>query len=404
MSRDITCLDKLYHDHTHNDIHHHYSPFSANEPSPANIHTLITNNISQPIDEQTDLNKTCSSKVTAPSKPVTRSSSSMTRAQTKSKCVTFEQLDNYALISTTNKHVRTPYTLSEAWHNIDHDEQGKWIDAITNEITQFDDKKSWTVCDREPNCKEIGVKWVFKIKRDGIYIARLVALGYSQSYGINYQDTYSPVINDISFRLILLMKLKKGWNMHRIDVKTAFLNTNLDSDIDIYIHEGLKELGINTENKIGKLNAAMYGLKQAACKFNEELSDKLINKCKLTRSKADSCVFTSKELVLGMYIYDMLITGNAEAIKLFEHNIEQQYSIRIDNIVTEFLGMDVNIYNEKIEMRQSNVIQKLLDRFYEEIVSLKEYATPVISGFTTHDPLQSYQPLKMSNNLNTYLV
>ena len=83
----------------------------------------------------------------------------------------------------------------------------------------------------EENKCTIGVKWVFKINSDGRYSARIVALGYLQLYGIDYEDVHAPVLHEVTFRLMLLTKLLNGWKILKIDVEAAFMEVKLEEEI-----------------------------------------------------------------------------------------------------------------------------------------------------------------------------
>ena len=99
-----------------------------------------------------------------------------------------------------------PKTLQKAWHSPIEKERDNWRTAIRKEIRSMIERGVWRKTDRKriPNNRRlIGNKWVFKIKRDGTYRARLVALGYSQIPGVNYTDKFAPVAHDVSFRIAL---------------------------------------------------------------------------------------------------------------------------------------------------------------------------------------------------------
>ena len=131
--------------------------------------------------------------------------------------------------------------------------------------------------EREP----IGCKWVLKIKRDRRYRARLVCLRYTQVPGIDFQDNFAPVVNDMTFRTILTLTAMYNWKMTILDVETAFLYGDLKEDIYMKIPAGffsLEENITNTKKLLNrefdmrqvnkkvclKLNHALYGLVQAA--------------------------------------------------------------------------------------------------------------------------------------------
>ena len=144
-----------------------------------------------------------------------------------------------------------------------------------------------------------------------------MALGYKEEYGYNYDQTYSPIMQDISFKLIILMTLKKSWTLNKVDIKTAFLNTQLDEEVFISLPEGIEQVGVSREGKIAKLNAALYGLKQASRKFFLEISMFLKENMNLDQSAADACIFTKDNFIEGLYVDYILYSGNRNEIKEF---------------------------------------------------------------------------------------
>jgi hypothetical protein len=103
---------------------------------------------------------------------------------------------------------------------------------MDEEMVALDTNATWELIFSPKDKKAIGCKWVYKVKHnaDGFvnkYKTRLVAKGYAQTYGINYEETYSPVAKMTTIRAIITMATTKGWSLHQMDVKNAFLRGDL---------------------------------------------------------------------------------------------------------------------------------------------------------------------------------
>ncbi|GJW23715.1 retrotransposon protein, putative, ty1-copia subclass [Tanacetum coccineum] len=115
-------------------------------------------------------------------------------------------------------------------------ESDKWLDVMNAEMQSMKDNQVWRLVDLPPNCKTVGSKWIFKKKTDmdGIvhtYKARLVAKGYTQTYGVDYEETFSPVADIRAIRILIAIVTFYDCEMWQMDVKTAFLNGYLDENI-----------------------------------------------------------------------------------------------------------------------------------------------------------------------------
>jgi hypothetical protein len=148
----------------------------------------------------------------------------------------------------------------------------------------------WEIIDENNipiNRRCIKNKWIFKVKRNGIFRARLVACGYSQVPGIDFSESFAPVLNDVSFRIMLIAKLVWDMTSTVVDIETAFLHGDLDEEIYMEVPIGLEI----EHNKKLMLKKTIYGLVQSARKFYE----KLINVLKVIGfygSKSDPCLWT----------------------------------------------------------------------------------------------------------------
>ena len=146
-------------------------------------------------------------------------------------------------------------------------DSGKWFHAMEEELKSMDQNQVWDLVELPKGCKRVGCKWVFKTKRDSIgnierYKARLVAKGFTQKDGIDYKETFSPVSKKDSLRIIMALVAHYDLELHQMDVKTAFLNGNLEEEIYMDQPEGFSVKG--KEHMVCKLKKSIYGLKQAS--------------------------------------------------------------------------------------------------------------------------------------------
>ena len=158
---------------------------------------------------------------------------------------------------------KNPVTFKEAMST---PEAPLWEEAINSEIESILHNHTWELVDLTPGCKPLGHKWIFKkkMRADGSinkYKARLVVKGYKQTVGLDYFDTYAPVSRKTSIRLIIAFAAFYDLEIHQMDVKTAFLNGDLEEEIYMEQPEGFVVPG--KEKKVCRLVKSLYGLKQA---------------------------------------------------------------------------------------------------------------------------------------------
>ncbi|CAM8957033.1 unnamed protein product [Rhodiola kirilowii] len=156
-----------------------------------------------------------------------------------------------------------PPTYNEAISSIDGP---IWKEAIKSELDSIMQNHTWELVNLPPGCKPLDSKWIFtkKMKVDGTvekYKARLVIKGYRQKEGLDYFYTFSPVTRITSIRMIIAIAALRNLDIHQMDVKTAFLNGDLEEEIYMEQPEGCKAPG--QERKVCKLVKSLYGLKQA---------------------------------------------------------------------------------------------------------------------------------------------
>ena len=125
-----------------------------------------------------------------------------------------------------------PKKFDEAWNHPDPVQREKWRETIRKEFHDMNKRHVWRLINRRdipPNRRCVKCKWVFNIKRNGVFRARLVACGYSQIPGVDFSENYSPVVHDITFRLLLLAMILFSLSAKIVDVETAFYMVNLRS-------------------------------------------------------------------------------------------------------------------------------------------------------------------------------
>jgi hypothetical protein len=184
----------------------------------------------------------------------------------------------------------TPKIIIEAFTSLDVDD---WKEAIHSEMDSILSNKTWELVDRPYGCKPVGCKWVFKKKLrpdDTIdkYKVRLVAKDYTQKEGEDFFDTYSPVARLTTIHVLLSLPASHNLLVHQMDVKTAFLNGELEDEIYITQSDGFIVKG--QEDNVCKLMKSLYGLKQAPKQWHEKFDVTLIS-AGFSVNEADRCVY-----------------------------------------------------------------------------------------------------------------
>lgn len=164
-----------------------------------------------------------------------------------------------------------PDTYQEAMNN---DNANEWKQAMREEFDSLIKNNTWILIERPPNVSLVDNKWVFKVKQEKKdapirYKARLVARGFTQEYGVNYFETFSPVVRFTSIRTILALAAQKGMCIKQFDVKTAFLNGELNENVYMKQPIGFDD----GSERICKLQKSLYGLKQSSRCWNRKFTE-----------------------------------------------------------------------------------------------------------------------------------
>lgn len=218
-----------------------------------------------------------------------------------------------------NNLEKDPVTVKQAMNRSD---ANLWKEAMTEEMNNLKENQTWELVPRPPNRRIISSKWVFRRKLTKSrelerYKARLVARGYNQVYGIDYTDTYSPVLKMKSLRLLLALAASWGWTVKQLDITAAYLHGTLTEDIYMEQPEFFEE--DDKQDWVCHLKRSIYGLKQSGRQWNE-CFDNFMKSTGLKRSKADPCIYydCEKGIMAGVYVDDtLIITRNDEVAEEF---------------------------------------------------------------------------------------
>ena len=245
----------------------------------------------------------------------------------------------------------------------------EWMDAMRTEIDAIERNNTWKLTELPPGHKAIGLKWVFKLKKDAEgkvikHKARLVAKGYVQQRGIDYEEVFAPVTRLETVRLLLALAAKNSWEVHHLDVKSAFLNGELQEEVYVVQPEGFVKKG--QEYKVYKLIKALYGLRQAPRAWYARLS-KCLEELGFIKCPYEHAVYTRREggevLVVAVYVDDLLITGTSlKNISKFKKEMSSVFDMSDLGRLSYYLGMEVDQKDGYIELKQSAYARKVIEK------------------------------------------
>ena len=283
-----------------------------------------------------------------------------------------------------------------------------WQPAVMSEIESLITIKCFDFTLLPPGKTAIGCRWVFKRKTESIpvadramdfqkdkhpsameerphnkvrtrYKARLVAKGYEQEYGANYWQTFSPTPRLTTFRMLIALASFFGWDVHQLDICTAFLNAKLEAEVFMEVPEGMeyhtdkfltsKGLTHDTlgDNKVVlRLLKSLYGLKQSSHEWNKDI-DKKLKTLGFQQCDADPNLYipTFKDgCFLLLYVDDILLVGPSHGIRTVKNMIMPLYKMRDLGPATLYLGIEINRLSDgRIKLSQTQYIEKTLERY-----------------------------------------
>ena len=273
---------------------------------------------------------------------------------------------------------KEPQTVEEAMGSA---EKEWWKAAMQKEMESIYSNDVWDLVELPNNRRPVGCKWVFKrkTKANGSierYKARLVARGFSQKQGLDYDETFSPVIRFESFRSLVAVAVQKGLKLHQLDITAAFLNGHLEEEVFMDQPEGFKVEG--KEHLVCRLKQSLYGLKQSPRCWNSTL-DAHLKSMGYVQSTSDPCIYTSTEgetSIIGVYVDDFVIaTESSERIEQVKAALSQKFDVKDLGSLHYFLGVQVKQDEKGTWIGQPTFTESILQKY--GMSDAKPVKTPV---------------------------
>jgi len=270
-----------------------------------------------------------------------------------------------------------PLSYREALKSEDSD---KWLTAMKEEYDSLINQNTWEMAQLPENRRAIQCKWVFKKKYDTLgnvqrFKARLVAKGYSQRSGIDYKETFSPVVRMDSTRLLLAIAAERDLEMIHFDIKTAFLYGKIEEEVYMTQPEGFT----TGDKRVCRLIKSLYGLKQAPRAWNVCFT-KFLKQFQLEPLVKDSCILMRKTdkniLVIAIYVDDGLVCcSNKKLLEQVLEHLKTKFQVTVMDPKC-FVGLEIqrNRKDRSLFISQEFYTKKILLRF--EMQNSKCQSTP----------------------------
>ncbi|MCP4492594.1 MAG: DDE-type integrase/transposase/recombinase [Gammaproteobacteria bacterium] len=309
-------------------------------------------------------------------------------------------LDEYAFAGAEDD----PKTIQEALQRPD---AKQWKEAADEEFQALQDNGTWELVPLPAGRKAIGSRWVFRVKRDEDgrslrHKARLVAQGFSQRPGVDYEETFAPVVRFDAIRTLVALAASTGYLLHQVDVETAFLHGRLEEEVYMKQPPGYED--VSNPNAVCRLIKSLYGLKQSPRAWNLALHEHLL-KTGFKQSSSDPCIYvyetaTSEWLLLAIYVDDILIVAPSEAkMQWVKARLAARFKIKDLGRAHHLLGMKIRRNEAGILMTQTHYIEDLIKKMgFEEAKPMSTPADPNVAlvmndGYSADVDLKMYQAL-----------
>ena len=289
------------------------------------------------------------------------------------------------------------YTFKEM---LKQEDKNEFIKAMLKEIEDHEDRDHWELFERDKipsGHKTILAIWSFKRKRfpDGRiykYKARICAHGGMQQWGVDYWETYAPVVNWLSVRTLLILSVIHNWHSRSIDFVLAFPQADLETDVFMELPAGISCGEGSRKQYVLKLKKNLYGLKDAAHNWFQMLSQGLCgNKLEFKQSAIDPCVFLRKNAIILTWVDDCIIfSKDLSVVKQTVDILKQDFDVELEEDinggdVSRYLGMVIDRAEDKsFEIKQPFLIERILN-LLELDDKVNSKSTPVVKPLLHKD-------------------
>ncbi|RVW63853.1 Retrovirus-related Pol polyprotein from transposon TNT 1-94 [Vitis vinifera] len=290
-----------------------------------------------------------------------------------------------------------------------------WKEAINDEMDSIMSNQTWELVDLPPGSKPIGCKWVFRRKyhTDGMiqtFKARLVAKGFKQREGIDYFDTYAPVARTTSIRILFALASIHNLFVHQMDVKTAFLNGDLNEDLneEVYMEQPEGFVLLGNENKVCKLVKSLYGLKQAPKQWHEKFDHAILSDG-FRHNNVDKCLYSKTcddyMVIVCLYVDDMLIlSDDMRGIIETKRFLSSTFKMKDLGEVDTILGIKVKRNSGGYALNQTHYIEKVVSKFshlkikdantpFDSSIKLEKNDVSKLSRFTSNPSVEHWKAI-----------
>ncbi|WVZ80057.1 LOW QUALITY PROTEIN: hypothetical protein U9M48_027568 [Paspalum notatum var. saurae] len=238
---------------------------------------------------------------------------------------------------------------SHSAYNVSHAlSDPNWVNAMHEELENFERNHVWDLVEPPPNCRPIGTKWVFKNKQgeDGMVVrnkARLVAQDFCQKEGIDYEETFALVTRLEAIRILFAFAAPKSFKLQQMDVKSALLNGFIEKEV--YVRQPLGFESARFPDRVYKLRKALYGLKQVPRAWYARLKSFLL-KSRFVMGSVDKTLFLLSRggdtLIVQIYVDDIIFGGSSHAlVSSFAEQMSREFEMSLMGELQFFLGLQI---------------------------------------------------------------